>query len=962
MKHCLLITILCVFFLSAVATPRMADRFHHAFLFMENKGQVRDLAPMSKVLYHLSTPGLNISLTANGICYTFLSSVRNGNSSGRGYRAEGLSLTLVGANPQPRISAEEPSDYREYFVQGDRQLETHGYGCIVYHEVYPDIDWVVYVNQRNGREVIEHDFIVRPGGNPADIRIKYTGACKLQLNDNGSLSAIAHTGALVESKPTAYMQENRTKTIRVRYRLQEAMLRYEVKNPRRGTLVIDPQVVWVTYYGGSSTTAKAVACDTSGNAYMAGATGSIAQIAVPGGYDTTYGGGSSDAFLAVFARNGIPIWTTYFGGGSTDDGTCIALDRFGNAYLCGSTMSSSSIASTGAYQASPGGSIDGFIAKFSSTGGLRWATYYGGSNRDLIHAAACDSAGNLYVGGLTMSTSGIATAGSFRNIMALNEEDAFAAKFDSAGTRIWGTYFGGTKDDIILAVRPDNKGHVFIAGATQSSDSIVTPGAFRSSNQVSLGTNQVAPFLAKLDATNGTRIWATYYGTASSMMDASALTCDDAGNVYFAGHTTDSSSGFTTIGSSQPSYGGISDNYLVKFDGNGNRIWATYYGGSDNEGGGAISNSFSSGLDKVGLCLSVNSLWLCGFTKSANNIATAGSYQDSAMSSSFLGDYDAYIALFDTSGKRIWASYIASTGVEAADGIACNAKGDVYVCGRGVAPASGSGIATPGAYQSSGGGTFLTYLIDSTSKLYIQDISPQCDGGSFMTQFFVTANGVLRGSNVFKAEMADAAGWFTTPVVLGTLSSLSSGFIPSTLPAGVSGTRRVRVVSTLPHMVSDTTTVAINPLPHPPISQSGNRLIVASSFKSYQWYRNGNPIPGATSYSITADSSGSFSVEVTSAFGCKGTSPTYNFSVNVSSFAGVNLHIFPNPTKDLFFITGAPKGSQAILSDMSGRKLASFILTGDRQPVSLALFSPGIYQLNLYDAQGTEQTIMIEKK
>ncbi|MBS1615485.1 MAG: SBBP repeat-containing protein [Bacteroidetes bacterium] len=929
---------------------------------MENKGQVRELVPMPKVLYHLSTPGMNISLTANGICYTFLAPVRNGNTDGRDCRAEGLSLTLVGANPQPRISTGEPSAYREYFVQGSRQLETQGYGRIVYHEVYPNIDWVVYVSQHNGGEAIEHDFIVRPGGNPADIQLKYTGAQKLRLNDNGSLSTMVHTGTLVESEPIAYMQEDKAKMVRVRYRLQETMLGYEVNKPRRGTLVIDPQVVWVTYYGGFSTTAKAVACDTSGNAYMAGATGSIAQIAVPGGYDTTYGGGSSDAFLAVFARNGIPIWTTYFGGGATDDGTCVALDRFGNAYLCGATMSSGLITTTSAYQANLGGSIDGFIAKFSSTGGLCWATYYGGSNRDLIHDAACDSAGNLYVGGITMSTSGIATAGSFRSIMALNNEDAFAAKFDSAGTRIWGTYFGGTKDDIILAVRPDNKGHVFIAGATQSGDSIATPGAFRSSNQVSLGANQVAPFLAQLDATNGTRIWATYYGTASSMMDASALACDNAGNVYFAGHTTDSSSGFTTAGSSQPSYGGISDNYLVKFDGNGNRIWATYYGGSDNEGGGAISNSFSSGLDKVGLCLSRNRLWLCGFTKSTNNIATAGSYQDSAMSSPFLGDDDAYMALFDTSGKRTWASYIASTGVEAADGIACNAKGDVYVCGRGVAPASGNGIATPGAYQSSGGGAFLAYLIDSTSKLYIQDISPQCEGGSFMSQFFVTANGVLRGSNVFKAEMADAAGWFTAPVVLGTLSSLSSGFIPCTLPSGVSGTRRVRVVSTLPHMVSDTTTVAISPLPHPPISQSGNRLSVASSFQSYQWYRNGNPIPGATSYSITADSNGSYSVEVTSSMGCKGTSPDYNFSVNVGSFAGDRLQVFPNPTNDLVFIMGAPKGGRAILSDMSGRKLASYILTGNRQAVSLVPFSPGIYQFGLFDTQGNEQTIKIEKK
>ena len=81
--------------------------------------------------------------------------------------------------------------------------------------------------------------------------------------------------------------------------------------------------------------------------------------------------------------------------------------------------------------------------------------------------------------GFTVSGDSIATAGSYQDVNN-GGDDAFLAKFDIAGNRLWATYYGGSNNDVAYGVSCDLVGNVFIAGATSSTSDIATPGTYQS--------------------------------------------------------------------------------------------------------------------------------------------------------------------------------------------------------------------------------------------------------------------------------------------------------------------------------------------------------------------------------------------------------------------------------------------------------------------------------------------------
>jgi hypothetical protein len=106
-------------------------------------------------------------------------------------------------------------------------------------------------------------------------------------------------------------------------------------------LVIDPILVYSTYLGGSGFDAGVgIAVDASGNAYVTGQTGSTNFPTTPGAFQTTYGGGSFDAFITKLNPTGTAlVYSTYLGGSGDDFGTGIAVDESGNAYVTAHPLS-----------------------------------------------------------------------------------------------------------------------------------------------------------------------------------------------------------------------------------------------------------------------------------------------------------------------------------------------------------------------------------------------------------------------------------------------------------------------------------------------------------------------------------------------------------------------------------------------------------------------------------------------
>lgn len=317
---------------------------------------------------------------------------------------------------------------------------------------------------------------------------------------------------------------------------------------------------WATYFGGTAAEqCYGITCDNSNNIIITGYTQSTTSIAGATAQQNTYGG-TSDAFIAKFSNTGTIKWSTYYGGSLLDYGHDVASDQNNNIYLTGYTRSTNNIASTGAFQNSWSALDDAYLVKFDSTGVRQWASYYGGTGTDRGHSVCTDNDGNVYVVGISASTSGIATPGSAQATHGGGTpNDAFLVKFDNSGNRIWGTYYGGTSiDDAHHLSYDPNRQYLYLIGRTTSATAIATQGAWKDSLE---GTSDA--MLVKFD-TSGTLKWATYFGGEATEIGYGVF-CNNLSQVFIGGHTN-SVGNLATNGSFQNTNGGNNDGSLAVFN------------------------------------------------------------------------------------------------------------------------------------------------------------------------------------------------------------------------------------------------------------------------------------------------------------------------------------------------------------------------------------------------------------
>lgn len=336
-----------------------------------------------------------------------------------------------------------------------------------------------------------------------------------------------------------------------------------------------------------------------------------------------------------------------------------------------------------------------------------WGTYFGDSGQDVVHYLKTDASNNVYVSGYTGSSNNIATTGAFQNTFGGQGSqmwgDAFVTKYNSAGVKIWCTYYGGMGSDVGNMLNVDGSGNVYLVGGTMSTNTSAMATPLAHQTDFGGGSNIGDAFIVKFDA-NGLRLWGTYFGgTGDDYADGATL--DNAGNLYLTGVTSSAAANvIATPGSFQQAYGGgANDAFLAKFDSNGKRIWATYYGGSGDDNGLAC-NFDSSG-----------NILIAGYTTSSNNISTPGAHQVSYAGGSTFGD--GFFAQFDAGGNRLHGSYYGGAGEDYISNIISSASGDIFISGSSSSDSSTS-IATLGSYQSSyGGGAYDLFLANFNSAL-----------------------------------------------------------------------------------------------------------------------------------------------------------------------------------------------------------------------------------------------------
>jgi hypothetical protein len=303
------------------------------------------------------------------------------------------------------------------------------------------------------------------------------------------------------------------------------------------------RLLYSTYFGGGGgERGQGIACDTAGNAYVAGYTNSTDMPTV-NALQPTYAGGNADAFVLKLNPDGKPIYATYLGGGNDrpDQATAIAADTAGNAYVTGFTNSPDFPTAKPLQKFV--GPTDVFVTKINPTGSaLVYSTHLGGGADDEAMAIAVDAAGSAYVTGQTESPDFPTTAGAFRTqCVAIDAKlpigkiclggDAFVSKLNPEGSAlVYSTYLNGSGFEVGRAIAVDAKGSAYVAGLTTSKD-------FPTSNAVqpAFGGGAYDAFVVKLNP-GGAVSYSTYLGGNRDDV-AFGIAIDPTGDAWVTGYT-----------------------------------------------------------------------------------------------------------------------------------------------------------------------------------------------------------------------------------------------------------------------------------------------------------------------------------------------------------------------------------------------------------------------------------------
>lgn len=576
-------------------------------------------------------------------------------------------------------------------------------------------------------------------------------------------------------------------------------------------------------------------------------------------------------FLSVvlFAQVNIQWQVRYTSSGSNvDRAEDMFVDAAGNVYVTGIGMGSS-------------GNFDFVTIKYDNNGNQLWLAQYNGPGNSLdeAHAITVDAAGNVYVTGWSH---GGATPG----------YDYATVKYNSAGTQQWAARYNNTTNgtDEAWDVAVDNSGNVYVTGTSDGS-----------------GTNSAATTIKYNSA--GTQQWANRFNGAGGGIDVTyAIWVDvSTGDSYVTGYTYQSSAA---------SY----DYITIKYNTAGAQQWATQYNGPDSK----YDEARSVVVDGSG------NVYVTGYSQT--NVLT---------------NYDYATVKYNSAGAQQWAQRYNGTGndYDRANAVTLDPSGNVIVTGKsvGVSPAAEDFVTikynNAGVQQwlqryngySSGYDEAKAITTDATGSVYVAGYSFTTGANNDYTiikydaagvqQWITKYNGTGNNSdqaaalsvdaigNVYISGMSKGAGTnedyetikycqltadagVDTTICLGSSVTLSASALGATSYAWLPNdgtlsnltianpianpttttTYYVAITNTNGCTDLDTVVVTVVPLPGPTISASGPTSFCTGGSvtltSSSASSYQWSTGANDTLQSITVSTSGSYSVTVSNGFGC----------------------------------------------------------------------------------------------
>jgi len=633
-----------------------------------------------------------------------------------------VKLEFVNSNPQARPVGEEKAGAVVSYFKGQPEEWKTGlptFSRIVYRDLWPGIDLAYYgtVNQ------LKYEFVVRPGADPAKIRLTYRGASDVSVNGSGQLEVRTPAGTFQDDTPAAYQEKDgKRRPVTLAYRLLDAAAgpgdetaggqvpdsgfvshsygfdvgEYDDSVP----LILDPAIlIYCGFIGGSSMDyGEGVAVDASGCAYITGYTGSSqSTFPVAVGPDLTHNS-DYDVFVAKLDASGTGfVYCGYIGGDATDYGRGIAVDSSGNAYITGFTASKETNAfpvAVGPDLTHNGGIRDVFVAKVNPSGtGLTYCGYVGGSADDWGFGIAVDGSGNAYATGYTSSTEATFPASVGPDLIYNGgSSDVFVVKVNAAGTGLsYCGYIGGAYDEYGYGIAVDGAGNAYVTGKVDSfADTFpVTVGP-----DLTFGGGSDA-FVAKVSASGTGLVYCGYIGGSNNDY-GEGIAVDGSGNAYVAGRTYSTQSSFpVAIGPDLTHNGGSLDAFVVKVNASGTGfVYGGYIGGdgSDYAYGIAVDGSGSA--------------YVVGYTFSTEMTFPVVGGPDLTHN----GDEDVFVAKIKPSGSGlVYCGYIGGSGLDRSASIAVDGSGGVYVTGYTASTETTFPVAA-GPDLTFNGGSFDAYI------------------------------------------------------------------------------------------------------------------------------------------------------------------------------------------------------------------------------------------------------------
>jgi chitodextrinase len=679
--------------------------------FEVNRGQAD-----ARVKFLARGNGYNFFLTSAGAVLTLGRPSGDVSRAGKvaparaaGRRPAVLRMEMEGANPSAQVTGVDELEGRSnYFVGADPRA---------WHTDVPNYAGVRYGDIYPGIDLVyygnqsqlEYDFVVAPGADPSSVAIRFGGASKVRVDGDGSLVLRTPAGEVRQRRPFIYQEVNGER--------REVAGGYFVKG--RGE---------VGFRVG---------------AYDAGAPLTIDPVLV---------------------------YSTYLGGGDTEDGDSIAVDSQGNAYVTGLTLSTDFPVVNPKQSTLNGSRSDVFVSKLNASGtALVYSTYLGGGVGDLGHGIDVDYAGNAYVTGTTggsISTNDFPVVNAFQPTYG-GTDDVFLTKLNPSGNAlVYSTYLGGGDTDSANELTVNRTtGEAYLVGLTLSTNFPTTPGAF----QTALNSTSDA-FVTRFSADGRSLVYSTFLGgNASDVAHDIALDAD--GNAYVTGQT-DSSFFPVTPGAFQTTCTGCNvfryDAFVTKLNPQGSAlVYSTFLGGSIDDFGYGIA------VDNGGQA------YVTGQTESGSTSTKPFPTTPGVVQPTSAGTPDAFVAKLNHYGTElVYSTFLGGSVSDQGLSIAVDIAQDAYVTGStqsGNFPTANpiqpnvGGSGSPDAFvtklnQTATAFVYSTYL-GGTSKDEGRSIVVDSSGNAYVT------------GQTFSADFPTTPGAFQTVINRGVSAAPGDAFV-----------------------------------------------------------------------------------------------------------------------------------------------------------------------------------------